>query len=714
MRRHLSVFLVLATLILVGSVWADTNSLTPPPEPAMNPLHFLATSKHLNAKPRSQLLVPATMSEDFEGTWPSDGWELSDRSEMDGGEYLWGKRDCHPHSGSYAGLCVGGGAQGNALACEADYPSNAETWAVYGPFSLAGVSSATLTFYLYGESEWDADCVYDYLYVGGSSDGENFQGGELCGDGTEGPDGQGYTRFPFDLDTWLGQGQVWVAFLFVSDGSLEYNGFTIDDVSINVSTGPTTPTTTDTPGPTATSTETSAPGPTPTSTETPGPVSTRPLRLPLVMKARSKESTVERVTSTGGGIVTTENGYQLNVPPEGVPFRQDGSDYEVAFSIETGLVPPAPVPSWAQQTDAIVKFGPDGFDFAYPIAMQLPIPPLADLAQLSLLRYHADQDKWLRMPMTFSGDSITSVSGAGYDLGYTALVVRPPEPEVQMASASAGLTDEMWWYDGALRISNSSPHDNGLSPLTSRPVNIYLLLKSFTAKYPMQQNTGYVPDWTVLRTGSSPDSSPARETVWFMYQGTYEWCVSATEWYPPPMGGAKKFMYADTITIVIDEPSHNRCQVSPCWTNLVEFPDLDSEKWSETTPCSYNPGHTAPVGTGDFQSTLSWVNTEGAATDLDLHLYGPNGIHVFYDAKTSPDGSLQLDRDWRSGLGNAIENIYSLATMPAGQYTLRVRLFRGTTPKSFSVRTIHGAVVKTYNLSLSQVKEWVTIETFTR
>ena len=44
MRRYMSVFLVLVTLMLVGSVRADTTAPTPPPpEPAVNPRYFLPT-----------------------------------------------------------------------------------------------------------------------------------------------------------------------------------------------------------------------------------------------------------------------------------------------------------------------------------------------------------------------------------------------------------------------------------------------------------------------------------------------------------------------------------------------------------------------------------------------------------------------------------------------------------------------------------------------
>ncbi len=58
---------------------------------------------------------PATMSQNFESAWPSSGWTLSDLSSTDGGEYLWGRRNCNPHGGGYAGWSVGGGAQGSGV-----------------------------------------------------------------------------------------------------------------------------------------------------------------------------------------------------------------------------------------------------------------------------------------------------------------------------------------------------------------------------------------------------------------------------------------------------------------------------------------------------------------------------------------------------------------------------------------------------------------------
>lgn len=221
-------------------------------------------------------VLARNMSEGFEGSWPATGWYLVDTSSTDGGEYLFGKRNCHPHTGTYGGWSVGGGAQGSLLGCADPYPDNAYTWAVYGPFDLTGVSSASFSFHLWGESEYEQDCAYDYFYSGSSIDGSNFSnGGFYCSNWTGGGAGNGYYQETLDLSSRLGQSQVWIGFAFVSDDSNTYQGFTIDDLvltigSIPVSPTPTTSrTVTRTLTRTATSTQyTRTPTPTPTRTPT--------------------------------------------------------------------------------------------------------------------------------------------------------------------------------------------------------------------------------------------------------------------------------------------------------------------------------------------------------------------------------------------------------------------------------------------------------------
>lgn len=206
----------------------------------------------------------AIVSETFEGAWPAPGWEVSDLSTVDGGEYLWGKRNCHPRSGSFGGWSVGGGAQGQALPCSGNYPNNTRSWAVYGPFDLRNATSASLTFHFWGRTELDQQCNFDFLFVGSSTDGTNFsQGISACGNFTNGPAGNGYYQRTIDLNSRLGQRQVWVAFALFSNGSVNDNGITVDDITLDVNSGA---------NPTATPTATNVvPSVTPTATGTATP-----------------------------------------------------------------------------------------------------------------------------------------------------------------------------------------------------------------------------------------------------------------------------------------------------------------------------------------------------------------------------------------------------------------------------------------------------------
>lgn len=179
--------------------------------------------------------VALTMSEDFEGIWPNTGWEVGDGSDNDGGEYTWHKRECYPHTGSYAAWAVGGGLPGGSLLlCTDQYPANAHSWMTYGPFDLTAATAATLDFYIWGKTEGGTNCPYDYLFVGGSSDGDSFDGGRVCGDWTGGDLANGYYTLTLDLESWLGQSTVWVGFIFHSDVDTQDIGFTIDDVALNV------------------------------------------------------------------------------------------------------------------------------------------------------------------------------------------------------------------------------------------------------------------------------------------------------------------------------------------------------------------------------------------------------------------------------------------------------------------------------------------------
>jgi hypothetical protein len=213
-----------------------------------------STSQELAGRP-----VGSLMFEGFEGTWPAAGWTLLDVSTWDGGHYVFGKRNCYPYKGSYAGWSVGGGANGSLLACEATYPNDVDTWAAYGPFDLSAANSASLAFRMWGKSEYIDDCGYDNFYVGSSVDGINFLGNLYCGDWTGGSEVNGYHPAQLDLSNRLGQNAVWIGFKFHSDGATTDIGITVDDIQLLTSDRPLA---TSTPTMTATATQTRTATPT--------------------------------------------------------------------------------------------------------------------------------------------------------------------------------------------------------------------------------------------------------------------------------------------------------------------------------------------------------------------------------------------------------------------------------------------------------------------
>ena len=251
-----------------------------PSQAAAQPVATISASAHPVEKPAG--VAPAatfaeTLTEDFESVWPRSGWTLSDLSNNDGGEYLWGQRSCNPHSGNQVAWSVGGGADGSQLSClSSDYPDNTLTLAEYGPFDLSNALSATVTYYIYGSTEWDGtnDCPFDRFTIVAYTDTEAFDGYYYCGNWTNGPDGNGYYKRILDLTNVVGpgQGNSWLRLEFESDDSVGDIGMLVDDITISV-TYP-TPTPTDTPTNTPIGAPTNTPTDTPTNTPTNTPTRT--------------------------------------------------------------------------------------------------------------------------------------------------------------------------------------------------------------------------------------------------------------------------------------------------------------------------------------------------------------------------------------------------------------------------------------------------------
>ena len=86
-----------------------------------------------------------------------------------------------------------------------------------------------------------------------------------------------------------------------------------------------------------------------------------------------------------------------------------------------------------------------------------------------------------------------------------------------------------------------------------------------------------------------------------------------------------------------------------------------------------------PLGTGDFQATLTW-NQLG---DLDLHTIEPSGYHVYFGQPTGPTASLDYDNT----VGYGPENIFvPSGCSAAGAYQVFVVYWGGQLPITATIR----------------------------
>jgi hypothetical protein len=163
----------------------------------------------------------------------SDGFESGIGNWTRTGSPTWGLTTYRSYSGSYSAYCVG-----STLSPPGPYPSNANTWMIAGPFDLSTAATAAVNFQEYLATELD----YDYCYTMASSDGLNFIGWGWSGDTS------GWVPRTVDLSSmgsagtnFLGNPSVWIAFVFQSDASFNYEGAYVDDVVLTTtgSGGPT-------------------------------------------------------------------------------------------------------------------------------------------------------------------------------------------------------------------------------------------------------------------------------------------------------------------------------------------------------------------------------------------------------------------------------------------------------------------------------------------
>ena len=390
-------------------------------------------------------------------------------------------------------------------------------------------------------------------------------------------------------------------------------------------------------------------------------------------------------TTSTSGYFTFDN-YSIFVAKGTVPKLTNGSDGTVVFSIETKATLDSgisPLPVGYTLVGKYVKFGPDGFNFAYPVKMQFNGTSETSAEHLVAMRYYPETGQWNRVTVA-NLDTVGRIIGIDGDsprLGIYALVRTPDKAFDSQGGIEYGSSTEPYWYT--------------------------LTVKSCTFTYPSQYswfNNGTCVGYTFSSGTNATGTSPINPVHAHLPQGQYEVWVSRK--------GTDGILYTYSVAAPV---SINNPLVYTGWGSISGWTGLSlpgGGTWVQGSPSNW-PTPTVPYGSGVFQATLTWINGSGNDVDLDLHLVMPSGEDVYYGHLVANDSSFALDRDWTHPLGNAIENIYSLKTsLPTGTYHTKVYYFSGSVPKSFNARVLYNGNVTNYSGSLSTAGQNVDVRTF--
>ncbi len=398
------------------------------------------------------------------------------------------------------------------------------------------------------------------------------------------------------------------------------------------------------------------------------------------------DDTVTPPTDPGNGSGTTQNvtsdqrktieydDFRMEVQLGAVPRLTNGSPGTVTFSLNTSTEIEAgvpPVPSGYTVIGKYLKAGPESFNFNSPIQLFFPAGSQSSPQDLAVLQYSDATQDWR---IVSTADIDTAGRKIGVDLlslGYFVL-------------AKQNLTDATDFRQGGC------VYDCPPEPW----MNYILTVQSVTPEKPSILSM-YIGG-LIGRAYSGPIflGCPEGRTKAIVPQGSISFWVTRSNCQAnPPVIET----YSIPAPVTVSDPLNFVGWSTYDAVTYVPFCLPAGGTWVAGRPDNWPPP-TVPVGTGTFQATLTWINTGSNAADLDLHLYGPNNLHIYYLNTTSPNFS--LDRDWQSQNGNAIENIFSTtAAIPSGDYRVNVAHYTGFA-KSFNCRVIVNGSVTNYSGNL--------------
>lgn len=393
----------------------------------------------------------------------------------------------------------------------------------------------------------------------------------------------------------------------------------------------------------------------------------------------SGEGISQSVTSTEQGNLTFD-GFRLVFPVETVPRQSNGTSGTVVFSINSNSSMPSgltSLPSGYTQIGKFLQAGPENFVFNSTIRVYLPPGSESSPTNLNVMGYFPDENGWKLIPSNSGTDSATGSHYMAVDvlkLGYF-VIVKSTSADNSMFTPNGGV---QWCsFDGLTFVILTVKSVSFADP------NVATLIAGG-----MVGRTFISPNWA----GSPFPSDYCRGIVPL---GTYEFWVSTRSWTSNDIE-TYSLPVSVTVSSSLNWPLGWIYTAGDGWTIFgCQLPGGGT--WNPGRPPAWPPP-TIPFGSGTVQATLTWNNASGTEADMDLHLYGPNSLHIYWGSTTSTN--FALDRDWQSSDGDAIENIFSTTTtIPAGSYRVNVDHFGGAA-KSFNCRVIVNGNVTNFSGNL--------------
>lgn len=385
-----------------------------------------------------------------------------------------------------------------------------------------------------------------------------------------------------------------------------------------------------------------------------------------------QESSGTEVVTSSQSATFEVDGFRMEIHGGDVPRQTDGSDGTVTFSMNTSSNLQSGVPNIPSGYSVIGKYlkaGPELFNFYSPVSIFFPASSQSIPQNLVVLQY-TEGEGWRMIP-TSALDTVNRKVGADLlNLGYFVLAKQNVTDAISdFRTGGCVLDRQEMWMNFILTV-------NTVTPEKPEILNLYsggLIGKTYQG-----------PIFYGCPTGLTKAIVP---------QGTISFWVTRSYCQNPPSIET----YSIPASVTVPEPLTYVGWSTYDATYYYPFDLPAGGSWVPGRPANWPPP-TVPFGTGTLQATLTWLNTSTNSADIDLHLYGPNNLHVYYAVPSTPNFS--LDRDWQLQSGNAVENIFSTTTsIPSGDYRVNVAHYSGSSV-SFNCRVIVNGNVTNYSNNL--------------